>query len=132
MRHTLHGWTGRVLHVDLSGGTFQTQPLPEETRRDFLGGRGLALRLLRNGFGLAWDAPDMPLIFAAGPLTGTEAPASSRCHAASRSPLTGAVGDESLGGELGMELKRAGFDALIVTGARPARAASRSTAARRG
>lgn len=119
MRHTLHGWTGRVLHVDLSGGTCHSLPLPEEARHDFLGGRGLAMRLLQSGSGLAWDAPDMPLVFAAGPLTGTEAPATSRCHAASRSPLTGAVGDESLGGELGMELKRGGFDALVVTGRSP-------------
>lgn len=119
MRHTLHGWTGRVLRVDLSSGRFESLPMPEEARRDFLGGRGLAVRLLREASGLAWDAPDMPLVFAAGPLTGTAAPASGRCHAASRSPLTGAVGDESLGGELGTELKRAGFDALVVTGRAP-------------
>ncbi len=107
--------------VDLDAGRSQTLPLPERVRLDYLGGRGLGAHFLRSFStsrceALACDDPDLPLIIAAGPLTGTDAPASSRCHMVSRSPLTGAVGDASVGGRLGLELKHAGFDALVVTG----------------
>ncbi|MBA4358847.1 MAG: aldehyde ferredoxin oxidoreductase, partial [Desulfovibrio sp.] len=60
--------------------------------------------------------PDLPLIIAVGPLTATIAPTSGRCHLTSRSPLTGAVADSSAGGRLGTELKRAGWDAVVVVG----------------
>lgn len=121
MSGQLFGWTGRVLLVNLDTGKSAAQPLPERVRLEYLGGRGLGAHFLRSLSvsrceSLAWDDPDLPLVIAAGPLTGTDAPASSRCHVVSRSPLTGAVGDASLGGRLGLELKHAGYDALVVTG----------------
>lgn len=121
MSDQLHGWMGRVLRVDLDRRRGEVLPLPEAVRREYLGGRGLAGYFLRHSavsacYALPCDDPDLPLVIAAGPLTGTEAPASSRCHIASRSPMTKAFGDASLGGRLGIELKHAGYDALVVTG----------------
>lgn len=110
------GWTGRYLRVDLSTGASEALPLPQDIRLAFLGGRGLGVYFLRQHAPLPCGHPDLPLIIAAGPLTGTDSPASSRCHVVSRSPLTGAVGDASVGGRLGLELKHAGYDALVVTG----------------
>jgi len=111
-----HGWTGRILRVDLSTGAHESQRLPADIRTAFLGGRGLGGYFLRDGATLCCDHPDLPLTIASGPLTGTDAPASGSCHITTRSPLTGAVGDASAGGRLGTELKRAGFDALVITG----------------
>lgn len=107
--------------MDLSTGRHETRDLPEDVRAAFLGGRGLGGYFLRDFATLPCDHPDLPLTIASGPLTGTDAPASSFCHITTRSPLTGTVGDASAGGRLGAELKRAGFDALVVTGraARP-------------
>jgi len=61
-------------------------------------------------------APDQPIIFVNGPLTGTPAPASGRSVAVFRSPATGTVGAANCGGYFGRELKRAGWDGLIITG----------------
>jgi aldehyde:ferredoxin oxidoreductase len=58
----------------------------------------------------------MPLIFASGPLVGTEAPTSGRSSVISRSPLTGTILDSSVGGRFGTELKKAGFDLIEITG----------------
>ncbi|MGE4264673.1 MAG: aldehyde ferredoxin oxidoreductase family protein [Desulfovibrio sp.] len=116
MAEQLFGWTGKYLRVDLSSGASEVRALPEETRLAFLGGRGLGGFFLRDFASLPCEHPDLPLIIASGPLTGTDAPASSRCHIVSRSPLTGAVGDASVGGRLGLELKHAGYDALVLVG----------------
>ena len=114
-----HGWQGRILHIDLSTGKYQVlEPEPALYRR-FLGGKGLAGAFLRPLFHLAWDDPESPLCIFAGPLTATLAPTSGRCSVMARSPLTGAVGDSSVGGRLGTELKRAGWDGIIVTGKSP-------------
>ena len=111
-----HGWTGGILRVDLSARTHETDRLPEDIRAAYLGGRGLGGYFLRDSATLPCGHPDLPLVIASGPLTGTEAPASGSCHITTRSPLTGAIGDASAGGRLGTELKRAGYDVLIVTG----------------
>ena len=114
-----HGYTGKILFVDLASQTSRTEALDVETARAFIGGRGLGVRLL-------WDlapkgteplSPEAPLIFASGPLTGTKAPTSGRFSLTGRSPLTGTVLDTNCGGSFGMRLKAAGFDVLVVTGA---------------
>lgn len=110
------GWTGKILRLDLSTGEAETLRPPPEVYAAVLGGRGLGGHFLRDFATCAADDPDLPLAIATGPLTGSIAPGSGRCHLASRSPLTGAVGDASLGGRLGTELKRAGWDAVVITG----------------
>ncbi len=115
----MHGWTGNILRVDLSTGSQDVLRLPEAVYRDYLGGKGLGGYLLRDQASLPAHTavhPDLPLIIATGPLTATIAPTSGRCHLTSRSPLTGAVADSSAGGRLGTELKRAGWDAVVVVG----------------
>ena len=109
-----------LLTADLGSRTCGVLRLPEETLRLFPGGRGLAGHLLRPSAHLPWDHPDMPVLVLAGPLSGTEAPCSSRCHLVSRSPLTRAFGDDAVGGGLGLELARAGFLGVLLTGKNPA------------
>lgn len=114
-----HGYTGRLLAVDLSSRTWRVEPLDEGMARAFIGGRGLGTRLLFDRMPAHTDAlaPEAPLIFTTGPLTGTKAPTSGRFSLSGRSPVTGTVLDTNCGGSFGMRLKAAGYDGLIVTGA---------------
>lgn len=88
----------------------------DEVYRKFIGGKGLAGYFLRPHVTLPWDHTEMPLLIFTGPLVGTAAPTSGRSTVMSRSPLTGTIADTSVGGRLGFELKRAGWDGIIITG----------------
>lgn len=116
MSGAMCGWTGRILRLDLSTGEAETLRLAPEVCAAELGGRGLAGHFLREHATRAADDPALPLVVAAGPLSASITPGAGRCHIATRSPLTGAVADASLGGRLGAELKRAGWDAVVITG----------------
>ncbi|MDP2181661.1 MAG: aldehyde ferredoxin oxidoreductase family protein [Actinomycetota bacterium] len=113
-----YGYAGKLLYVDLAARTTRVEPLAEEMARQFIGGRGLGARLLWDLMPPGTDplAPEAPLIFATGPLTGTKAPTSGRFSLTGRSPLTGTILDTNCGGAFGVRLKAAGFDALVVTG----------------
>ncbi len=110
------GWTGRVLCIDLSAGKHRTITPSEEIYRKFIGGKGLAGYFLRPLCGKTWDSPEMPLLIFNGPLVNTASPTSGRFTVMSISPLTGTVGDSSAGGKFGTELKKAGWDGIIITG----------------
>ncbi|MHB8790069.1 MAG: aldehyde ferredoxin oxidoreductase family protein [Desulfobulbaceae bacterium] len=110
------GWTGRVLHIDLTTGQTAVLTPPAEVYHRFIGGKGLAGYFLRPHVTLPWNHPDMPLLFFTGPLVGTAAPTSGRATIMSRSPLSGTIADSSVGGRLGFQLKRAGWDGIIITG----------------
>ena len=110
------GWTGTILKVDLTSGAAHREDIPEEFLLESLGGRGLGVRLMRDFYRLDPFDPDMPLIFAVGPLCGTSSPTSARMSVVSRSPLTGTIYDSSCGGLFAHKLKAAGLDALMITG----------------
>ena len=112
----MNGWAGKILKVDLSNGSCRREDIPLELLRAYLGGRGLGVRLMRDYFRLDPFAPQMPLIYAVGPLCGTAAPTAARLTVVSRSPLTGTIYDCSAGGLFAWRLKSAGVDALMITG----------------
>lgn len=113
----LAGWRGRLLVVDLTRQHSWMETIPIDLLHDYIGGRGLGVRLLRDTYQLDPLSAAMPLIFAGGPLCGTTAPASARLSVVSRSPLTGTIHASSCGGALAWQLKAAGYDALKITGA---------------
>ena len=117
----LGGWTGTVLRVDLTSGTISREPLNEQWARDFVGGRGVAARYLFEECDPTVDplSPENPLIFATGPLTGTNASCGARYMVVTKGPLTGAMTTSNSGGMWGAELKYAGYDMLIVEGESP-------------
>ena len=115
----MYGWTGKMLHVDLSNGCCRREEIPEALLHAYLGGRGLGVRLMQDYFRLDPFDPDMPLIFAVGPLCGTASPTSARLAAVSRSPLTGTIYDCSAGGRFAWRLKAAGLDVVFITGKSP-------------
>ncbi len=116
--HMAFGNMGKVLEVDLSTGSTQEIEIPEQTYRDYIGGAGLAARLLFERGNLEAGAldPDNLLIFAAGPLTGIGFSGSSRLSVVAGSLHTDIWGQASCGGNFGPELKRCGYDAVILKG----------------
>ncbi|MCF8057318.1 MAG: aldehyde ferredoxin oxidoreductase family protein [Desulfocapsa sp.] len=116
MLTTPNGWTGKILHIDLGTATIDVLRPPPEVYHTYIGGKGLAGYYLRAKVTLPWDHPQMVLLIFSGPLVGTAAPTSGRSTVMSRSPLTGTVADTSVGGRLGFQLKRAGWDGIIITG----------------
>jgi aldehyde:ferredoxin oxidoreductase len=114
----MHGWTGKILEIDLTQRKVTTRALDMDIARLFLGGRGLGARLLWDEVGATVEplAPENVLIFAVGPLTATGYQTSNRFTVSTKSPLTGTILDANSGGYWGMQFKRAGYDALIVRG----------------
>ena len=107
----------RILHVDLATGKHHVEDRAD-LFRDYLGGTGLAMRLLDE---LVHDDKDpldpaQPVVFAIGPLT-TIFPVVTKTAATFRSPLTGEYGESHAGGQFASALRYAGYDALVLTGA---------------
>lgn len=115
----MKGWSGIILKVDLTTGISVREEIPRTLLEEYLGGRGLGVRLMRDYYHLDPFDPEMPLIFAAGPLCGTASPTSARLSVVSRSPLTGTIYDCSAGGRFAWRLKSAGIDVLFITGRSP-------------
>jgi aldehyde:ferredoxin oxidoreductase len=115
------GYGGRTLHVDLTSGRTEVRSLDERTARAFLGGNGLAARLLWEAVPPGTDAfdPANAVALAVGPVTDTLVPGNSRACVATKSPLTGLFFDSTFGGRFPATLKRTGFDAVVVTGRAP-------------
>ncbi len=113
-----NGFTGKVLRVNLSNEKISSENLEETFYRRYFGGRGLISYYLLNELEPRIDplGPDNKLIFACGPVTGAPVSGSGRNSVGAKSPLTGAYGEAEAGGFWGAELKRAGFDAIIVEG----------------
>lgn len=115
------GWAGRILRVDLTSGSWRTEPLRGEWAKDFIGGRGLGAKYLYEEMNPAVDplSPDNTLIFATGPLTGTNASCGARYMVVTKGALTNAITTSNSGGRWGPELKCAGYDVIIVEGRAP-------------
>ena len=112
-----NGWTGTILRVNLTNGTFEKEPT-EKYSEDFLGGKGINAKILWDEVGPEVKPldPENRLIFGVGPLVGTLVPGSCRCSVTSKSPQTGIFGDSNFGGYWGPELKFAGYDHLVIYG----------------
>jgi aldehyde:ferredoxin oxidoreductase len=115
-------YAGKILHVNLTTGETKTEPLSEDMAKQYIGGIGLGIRLLMDNSKPGTDAfdPDNPLIYCAGPLSGTMGPTAGNGYAVvSKSPATGGVGEGKAHGFFGPDLKRAGYDAVIIKGKAP-------------
>ena len=112
------GYTGKILRVNLSEQTAVEEQLPLELARDYIGGAGFGIKYLFDELEAGTDplGPENKLIFAGGPFSGTTVPCASRMAVTAKSPLTGAVGMSLSGGHFPVELKFAGYDALIIEG----------------
>ena len=113
----MNGYAGKMLRVDLSNRRSSTEEIPDVMKRDFMGGRGFAAKLL-------WDevkhvdplSEKNKVIFSTGPLTGQSLPSSGKMVIASKSPLTGGYGDGNIGTRAAVHLRKAGYDVMVVEG----------------
>ena len=112
----MSGYTGKAIRVDLTKKDISIYRVPQELYDEFLGGRGIGVAMVSDYITSDYDSPDMPLIFATGPLVGTPSITSGRMAVVSKSPLTGTVFDCSVGGHFAKRLKKAGFDLIEIKG----------------
>ncbi len=110
--------SAKILFVDLSSGDMKEELFGEDILRKFLGGYGLAAKIMydRQKAGVDPLGPENMLGFITGPLTGTPAIIGSRYVVVGKSPLTGTWGDANSGGYFGPALKFAGYDGVFFTG----------------
>lgn len=114
----MYGWTGRILRVDLSRRRTSCEPLRPDWARQFVGGRGLGARYFSDEVDPRVEpfAPENKLLFATGPLTGTNASCGSRYMVVTKGALNDTITTSNSGGFWGPELKYAGFDMVICEG----------------
>ncbi|MGD2178777.1 MAG: aldehyde ferredoxin oxidoreductase N-terminal domain-containing protein, partial [Anaerolineae bacterium] len=114
----MNAYLGRLLYVDLTAGELRDEPLDPDLTRAFVGGCGLAVRLIYDMVDGDTDplGPENPLVFMTGPLVGTAMPSAGRCSVCALSPLTGIWGESNTGGFLGPELRFSGYDGIVITG----------------
>ncbi|MCA9945013.1 MAG: aldehyde ferredoxin oxidoreductase family protein [Anaerolineales bacterium] len=115
----LHGFTGSILHVDLTNRSLKIEHPSEEFYRHYAGGSLMGLYYLWHNTPAHADAlsPENTLTFAVSAPTGLPVSGQSRCTVTCKSPSSGGVADSQAGGFWPAELKYAGFDAIVVKGA---------------
>jgi len=113
-----NGYTGKILHVDLSAGRHWIEEPEDAFYRKLMGGRGLVAHYLLTLIprGAAPLGPENALVFAPGVVTGASFSGQGRSGIGAKSPLTGGFGNAEVGGFWGAECKRAGYDAIVVRG----------------
>ena len=116
-----YAWREQYLDVNLTTGNLTAKPISRELLIQAIGGIGLAAQLVYEN--VHPDAEPLSehnvLVFAAGPLSGTTWAGTGRLVVAGRSPLTGIWGEASIGGYFATQLKRCGYDAILVRGMSP-------------
>ena len=115
----IKGYAGKFLEIDLSSGKISETKFSDEILKDYVGGRGLATKILWDRLGSKWEqtdplAPENLLLFLTGPLTGFF-PGGRTC-VSGKSPQSNGVVGSTVAGEFGVELKCAGYDGIIVAG----------------
>ncbi len=104
----------------MTDGTAHSEPTDPEMARDFIGGRGFVQKILYDEVPVGADPlgpPDNKVVAAPpGPLSGVFMPSSGKVQFGAKSPATGIMGDANMGGHFAVEIKYAGYDAIILEG----------------
>jgi aldehyde:ferredoxin oxidoreductase len=112
------GYSNKILRVNLSNDKISIEHPEEIFYRKYIGGEGFVAYYLLKELEPNTDplGPENKLIFATGPITGVSIAGAGRNSVGAKSPLTNGFGEAEVGGYWGPELKRAGFDAIIIEG----------------
>jgi len=112
------GFYGKILRVNLTKQKYNIEEVKESILENYLGGRGLGAKILYDEVlnNVTPLSAENKLIFSPGPLTGTKFPTSARAVVVTKSPLTGAYLYSMAGGKFGFNIKKAGFDSIIIEG----------------
>ena len=114
----MNGWVGTLLRVNLTNSSIQVEELSGTLTNQFLGGRGLASKILYDEVDAQVDplSPENKIIFMTGPLTGTGVIGGASYVVVTKSPLSGSIACSTAEGYFGPELKCAGFDGIVIEG----------------
>ncbi|MBI5624630.1 MAG: aldehyde ferredoxin oxidoreductase family protein [Elusimicrobia bacterium] len=114
----MKGWTGNILRIDLTKKTHRKEQFTEEFARKWIGGRGFALKLLWDELKPGIDplGPENKLLVVLGPIAGVPMPNSGKTIVAAKSPLTGTYADGNIGSHITIQLRKAGYDIMILEG----------------
>lgn len=116
-----NGYTGKILHVDLTKGSLTTEEPKEAFYRKYLGGSAMGMHYILRDVPKGADplSPENVLTLFTGVATGAPISGQSRLNANAKSPISGGIGDSQSGGFFPAELKFAGFDGIVVKGKSP-------------
>ncbi len=115
---SMKGWTGKLLRVNLATKEVTPEVYSKDFAWQFVGGRGFAVKILWDEVPRGTDplSPGNKFIAAVGPLSGLSMPNVGKTVVASKSPLTGIYGDGNIGSHFGSQLRRSGYDLVVVEG----------------
>ncbi len=115
----MYGYSGRILHVDLTSRKTWAESKPEEWYKMYIGGVSMAARLCWENIEVGCDplSSGNPICIGGGIFAGTPVPVGGKHGLASKSPLTDFLGDSLSGSWFSVALKRAGWDGIVVHGA---------------
>ncbi|MGD0331063.1 MAG: aldehyde ferredoxin oxidoreductase family protein [Nitrososphaeria archaeon] len=114
----MYGFRGKLLQVDLENGKIWEEVVPNETAREFLGGRGLGAKILYDKLKSGVDplGRENLLVFMTGPLQGSMIPGSTHYVVMCKSPQSNGIGEAHAAGSIGPEIKYAGYDGVVFSG----------------
>jgi len=125
----MYGYNGIILEINLSTGIINKTPISEDDLKNYIGGRGLGMKLLYDRLpnpGVDALSPENPLLIMPGPFSGFPIPSSSRSCVVTKSPKTSPLNKKyehsstisysNMGGFVGPEIRFAGYDGLLITG----------------
>ena len=114
----MYGYTGRILHINLSTGEIRIEKKDDSFYRDYLGGSNVVAYYLLNEIKSQIDAfsEENVIVIATSVLTGTKMAGTGRFSMGCKSPLTDGMANSEAGGYFGPELKFAGYDGIVIKG----------------
>ncbi len=115
------GYTGVILHVDLTNQKLTIEKPPEDFYRTYMGGGAMGMYYILKEMKPGIDplSPENILTFMDSVVTGVPVPGQSRISVNAKSPTSGGIGDSQAGGFFPAELKFAGFDGIVFRGKAP-------------
>ncbi|MFX1558444.1 MAG: aldehyde ferredoxin oxidoreductase family protein [Promethearchaeota archaeon] len=115
----MKGLNNKILEINLNNEKFSEFPIHEKILEDFIGGRGLGVKLLSTRLPVNSDPldPKNLLIFSTGPFGGTIVPTNGRFSLVTKSPLTNGIFYSNSGGSFGVFMKKCGYDGILLEGA---------------
>jgi aldehyde:ferredoxin oxidoreductase len=113
----MEGLNNQLLKIDLSAGKTSVDPIDNQILLNYLGGRGLGVKLFTDLILKDIDplSKENLLIFSIGPVTGSIVPTSGRFSLVTKSPLTNTIFHSNSGGYWGHYFKKCGYDCLIIS-----------------
>ena len=115
------GYAGKMARIDLSTGAVSCFTPPADEHLKYLGGKGLAAKIIYDAFDKKVNpfSDENLIVITTSPLNSSTAPSSSRFNISTISPLTGLLVSSNCGGDFGLNLRRAGYDGLVISGKAP-------------